>query len=226
MRKVAFCALLCALEARVGLGALAQSDAPRLRQLHHVAWTNRDGAPSQVGSLAQSADGFLWLGTRLGLYRFDGVHFERFDPPAGTSLPALAINMLLALPDTSLWIGYSYGGASVLAGGRLVNYGEREGLPRGTVTAFARDSDGTIWAATTTGLAYLINGRWQRVGAERGFPGGLTADLLADPRGPLWASEISASMCSRAVLADSLGGRRRSMPERGAGVCRGKPRTG
>jgi signal transduction histidine kinase len=191
MRKVALCALLCALEASVSLGALAQSDAPRLRQLHHVAWTNRDGAPSQVGSLAQSADGFLWLGTRLGLYRFDGVHFERFDAPAGTSLPGLAINMLLALPDTSLWIGYAFGGASVLAGGRLVNYGERDGLPRGTVTAFARDSDGTMWAATTTGLACLINGRWQRVGAERGFPGGLTADLLVDRRGTLWVSEIS-----------------------------------
>ena len=190
VRSALLFALLSGLVARAGCPAQAQGSGPTLRQLHHRAWSIRDGAPSGVASIVQSSDGFLWIGSRTGLYRFDGMRFEHFDPPSGTSMPSL-VNMLLALPDGSLWIGYAFGGASVLAGGRLVNYTERDGLPRGTVTAFARDSDGTVWAATTTGLARLVRGRWQRVGAELGFPGGLTADLLVDRRGTLWASEIS-----------------------------------
>jgi ligand-binding sensor domain-containing protein len=171
--------------------APAQPPGPTLAQLAHTAWRLRDGAPATIQALAQSADGYLWVGAATGLYRFDGVRFERFEPPGGQVLPSLSVNALLALPDGALWIGYGDGGASLLAGGRLAHYGEREGMPRGTVTAFARDSAGTLWAATTRGLAHLAGDDWQQVGAERGYPGGMTADLLVDRRGTLWAAALA-----------------------------------
>src|SRR5690349_1065896 len=58
----------------------AQQQGPSLAQLDHKAWTIRDGAPPNVTALAQSADGVLWVGTLSGLYRFDGVRFEEFEP--------------------------------------------------------------------------------------------------------------------------------------------------
>jgi signal transduction histidine kinase/ligand-binding sensor domain-containing protein len=169
------------------VGALDRSPGPTLGELDHAVWTIRNGAPSGIRALAQSADGVLWIGTTTGLYQFDGIRFEPFEPPASQPLPALAVGQLLALPDNTLWIGYTAGGVSVLSHGRLVSYGQRDGLPEGGVTALARDSAGSIWAATTTGLARLAGGRWQRIGPESGYPGGMTADLLVDRRGTLWA---------------------------------------
>ena len=165
----------------------AQAPGQTLAQLAHRAWTAEDGAPGMIGSLAQTTDGFLWLATTTGLFRFDGVRFERYEPPAGQALPANGVSTLLALPDGPLWIGYGLGGVSVLAGGRLVSYGEGDGLPAGTVTAFARDSAGTMWAATTRGLARLVGDRWQPAGLADGYPGGFTTELTVDRRGTLWA---------------------------------------
>jgi ligand-binding sensor domain-containing protein len=167
-------ALIGASVALLGAAARAQAPAQRpeatLAQLAHRAWTARDGAPGAVNALAQTPDGYLWLGTGAGLYRFDGVRFEPFVPPAGRATPSRVIGVLRALPDGTLWIGYSSGGASVLAGGRLVSYGAAEGLPPSTVNALARDSTGTMWAATMDGVARLAGGRRQRVGPEHGSP--------------------------------------------------------
>ena len=91
-------ALLCAFIAAAAPATLAQRPAPRIGELDHTAWTIRDGAPSGVTALAQSADGTLWIGTTTGLYQFDGVRFEPFEPPAGVTLPSLGVNALLALP--------------------------------------------------------------------------------------------------------------------------------
>ena len=164
-----------------------RAQVPALEQLAHRAWTAEDGAPAMIGSLAQTADGFLWLATTTGLFRFDGVRFEHYEPPAGQAMPATGVSVLLALPAGPLWIGYGLGGVSVLAEGRLVSYGEGDGLPAGTVNAFARDSAGTMWAATTRGLARLVGNRWQAVGLADGYPGGYTHELTVDRRGTLWA---------------------------------------
>src|SRR3989442_10555448 len=161
----------------------AQQPGPTLAQLDHKAWTIRAGAPPNVVALAQSADGVLWIGTQSGFYRFDGVGFEEFEPPAGRSLPSRFITGLLAVPDGSMWIGYVRSGASLIAADSLVNFGQNEGLPPGSITAFARDSGGAIWAATTTGLARFDGTRWRTLGTESGYPGGMTADLLVDRRG-------------------------------------------
>lgn len=185
--RIVLAGVLC-----VGLATRVRGQASTLalRQLHHTAWTVRDGAPGDVAALAQSADGFLWLGTTTGLYRFDGVRFERYEP-RGQALPSANISTLLALPDNSLWIGYRFGGASLLAGDHLVNYGEDAGCPPGTAAGLVRDSTGVIWIATSGGLARLVDGRWRPVGAEREFPKGSTSSLLVDRRGSLWAAAAS-----------------------------------
>ena len=59
----------------------------------------KDGAPSVVAALAQSADGYFWLGSSVGLYRFDGVVFEHHQPQSGVPFPAENVIALLALPN-------------------------------------------------------------------------------------------------------------------------------
>lgn len=98
--------------------------------------------------MAQTSDGFLWLATSGGLFRFDGVEFERFAGTEDVPLPSQGIYTLYATADGDLWIGHHFGGASQLHNGRLVNYGREQGLPPGSVTAFAKTPDGTIWAGS------------------------------------------------------------------------------
>jgi ligand-binding sensor domain-containing protein len=181
-------ALTCVLITSAAVPTLrGQRPGPAVGELDHAVWTTRDGAPSRVTTLAQSADGMLWIGTTTGLYQFDGVRFERFELPASQPLPSQSINALFPLPDSTLWIGYRLGLAIALKHGHVESYSQRDGLPDGPIIAFARDSTGDIWLATSRGLARLHERRWQRIGPESGYPGGMTPDLLVDRRGTLWA---------------------------------------
>ncbi len=85
-------------------------------------------------AIAQTADGFIWLGTTGGLLRFDGSVLERYKPEEG-SFRGTLISALLATPDGGLWIGYLNGGASFLRSGRVTIMPRRKVcLPAGSGT--------------------------------------------------------------------------------------------
>jgi ligand-binding sensor domain-containing protein/signal transduction histidine kinase len=159
----------------------------QIAQFHHTAWTVKEGAPGQVTALAQTIDGYLWLATQVGLFRFDGVQFERYDPPGAQAFPATSISTLYATADGGLWIGFRYGAVSFLHDdGRLTHYGEAQGLPTSTVFRFAHGPDGRLWAATFSGLVYLHEGRWYRAEREWRVPGSQARSLFTDRDGTLW----------------------------------------
>ena len=77
-----------------------------INQYAHTAWKIRDGFfKGAISSIAQTPDGYLWLGTEFGLLRFDGVRSVPWQPPAGEHLPSSYIRSLLAARDGRLWIG-------------------------------------------------------------------------------------------------------------------------
>src|SRR3984957_125200 len=118
----------------------------QINQYGHRSWKIEDGylgAPPQ--SIAQDRDGYIWLGTYYGLYRFDGVRFVRWTPPAGMHLPSSRITSLLADRDGSLWMG-TEGGLAHWNGGHLDNYLEGEGWIHG----FEQDRDGAVWFSVRT----------------------------------------------------------------------------
>jgi ligand-binding sensor domain-containing protein len=180
------------------LGALLCGAAPAQRhdrtifQFQHTGWTVKEGAPSPVIDLAQTPDGYLWIATPQGLYRFDGIDFELYQPSSGQRFRSDYINSLRATPDGGLWIGLNYGGADFLKDGRITSYGESEGLPPGSVNAFALDMDGTVWAATNGGLARFDGSGWQRIGLDRGYSGKLAEALFVDREGTLWVASEDA----------------------------------
>lgn len=158
----------------------------KLTDLYHTGWTFKDGAPSEIYALAQTTDGFLWLGTTTGLFRFDGIRFELYVPPSGQAFPPRSIASLFAAPDGGLWVGYRYGGVSFIQNGAVTDYGTAAGLPSRTVLAFARDKSGAIWAAVEKGgLARFQGSHWKMVGADWGFSG--EADtVFVDHAGTVW----------------------------------------
>lgn len=154
--------------------------------MHHTSWTSREGAPQMMLTMTQTRDGWLWFGGSNGLFRFDGVRFERYAHP-DQQLPAVAVGILNAFDDGSLWIGYRYGGVSVLSQGRLRNYSQRDGLPASTgVWGLERDASGRMWAATSRGMFYLEGERWRFAGEDFALPLALFKTLMLDRQGNLW----------------------------------------
>jgi signal transduction histidine kinase/ligand-binding sensor domain-containing protein len=166
--------------------ATAQADNPA--GFRRNVWTIESGAPADIWALAQGKDGYLWMGTGNGLYRFDGVRFERFEPPAGEQFRSNDITALTMLPDDSLWIGFYYGGASVMRGGHVRHYAPGNSFPNGTVLTFAQTADGTVWAATDGGLARFDGQRWHTVGADWNYPPGRADWLIVSDDGTLWVT--------------------------------------
>src|SRR5262249_25538327 len=93
--------------------ALALDPALDVSQYAHTSWKVRDGfTKGTIYAIAQTPDGYLWLGTEFGLVRFDGVRAAPWQPPAGQRLPSTDISRLLVARDGTLWIGTVKGLAS------------------------------------------------------------------------------------------------------------------
>src|ERR1700684_4613285 len=155
-----------------------------INQYAHNAWTIRDGFfKSVIYSIAQTPDGYLWLGTEFGLLRFDGVKVVPWQPPPDQPLLSSNIRSLLASRDGTLWIGTSDGLAS-WKHGRLTRYSEQD------VHALLEDREGTIWVGswgTPTGrLCAIRSGNTQCYGEDGSFGRGVFT-LYEDSKGDLWA---------------------------------------
>lgn len=176
---LAWCALCCYSVARAQTAPL-----PAIN-LHHTSWTARDGAPGLSPSITQTADGWLWLASPTGLYRFDGMQFEQFTPANGPLL-SHNISVVSAFADGALWIGYRSGGVGRLQDGRIRNYGQREGLPNRAVWGVEQDGNGRIWAATVLGMYRLDHERWLAAEPSWQLPAEPYKTLMRDRQGVLW----------------------------------------
>jgi len=122
--------------------ACPASFAQQLTQYSHRAWRLQEGVLDAAPlSIAQTTDGFLWIGTLNGLARFDGVHFESWNDRIQELHTCCALS-LLGSSDGSLWIGTSVGLVR-LRDGKLVAITDHDGR----YNAMIEDKQGSIWAA-------------------------------------------------------------------------------
>lgn len=177
--------LLCVLTCRT---VSAQMRERTIKQFVHTAWGEKEGAPGGILALAQTQDGYLWLGTDSGLYRFDGVNFEHYKPQSGATFPVGPVYSLLSLPNGALWIGFDDGKISLLRNGTTINYTTLEGVPRGRILGLEQDREGTLWAATSSGLGRLVGSSWKKVERDWNFLGKAARAVFLDRQGTLWVA--------------------------------------
>ena len=162
----------------------------KISQYGHNMWRIQDGhLPAPPDAIAQTADGYLWVGTPAGLVRFDGVRFVPWASPKGEKLPSDQILSLLGASDGSLWIGTTKGLAR-WKDGILTWYKD---LPTG-IWDIAEDHDGDIWIVrwdTDDGrgpLCRIRNSDQRCFGRNDGIPLANSTGLAIDNSGNFWIS--------------------------------------
>ena len=145
-------------------------------QYAHTAWTVADGfTKGAIYSIAQTPDGYLWLGTEFGLLRFDGVRTTPW--PSDRVLRPARSERLLTGRDGTLWIGTSKGLAS-WKDGKLTAYAE---LAEHLVIRTIEDRDGAVWVLATTPptgkLCAIRNGGVRAGEKTAGLAHGVTDDV-------------------------------------------------
>lgn len=153
-------------------------------------------ADSVVSALAVDRTGFLWVGTAVGLVRYDGHEFKRFAAAvrAGEMQRNLFVRSLLVARDGRLWIGSDRSGLAVLdpvsEQWTFHEPMDAQGRPAGTVRTLVEDAEGGIWAGTIGGGLHRLDprdGSWRRFGTADGLPDARVPVLMLDADGSLWA---------------------------------------
>ena len=165
--------------------ALALDPSLDISQYAHTAWKVREGfTKGTIFAMAQTPDGYLWLGTEFGLVRFDGVQAVPWKPPDGEQLPSTWINAVLVSHDGTLWTGTEKGLAS-WKDGKLTGYPEVAGQ---VVTSLLQAAEGTLWFGVRNPgrLCAVRVAKTQCYGS--GSFGGSVKALYQDHKGNLWAS--------------------------------------
>lgn len=169
------------------LPAYALDPAVRLADYHHSTWTAKDGAPNEVVAMAQTRDGWLWLASIGGIYRFDGVRFEHISMPSNKDASRRRIRNMVAQPNGDLWLLYVGGNISIRhPDGSMEEYLPEPGR-RNFANSISFDSDGSAWVGGTTGLLHFKDGKWTKPAPNsNGLPGGEIMNLLIDQHQQFW----------------------------------------
>ncbi len=143
-----------------------------------------NGTPNAI---AQTGDGYIWIGTQGGLVRFDGVRFVPWIAPNGRQLPSTSVSSLLSARDGSLWIGTA-GGLSHWRNQDLTNYLTGQGY----ISSIVEDRNGTVWITRTQfndalgPLCQVIETGTRCYGKAAGIPFSDGDPLIEDNSGNLW----------------------------------------
>jgi signal transduction histidine kinase/ligand-binding sensor domain-containing protein len=185
VKRSGLLAFLCLAAVRLPVGAqeaLPKEEAPYVFR----AWKTEDGLPNNsVTAIAQTPDGYLWLGTYNGLARFDGVNCHALGLRDG--LRSLQISALLLDSRRTLWIGTVGGGLSRLERGAITTLTSSNGLASDSVNSLLEAKDGVIWIGTPSGLSQWKDGALVAHPAPE-LAGENIGPLASDHSGAVWVA--------------------------------------
>ena len=200
--------------------AKATDGTPFERYAHRIFDQDVGLPETLVAAMGRTPDGYLWLGTRRGLVRFDGVKFRLFSSDDTPAFRADWINTLFTDRDGRLWIG-TLSGLTVLENGRFRQPALPPDLATRSITAIYQDRAGALWLATDGGVVTLRDGNVRRVGgrdvvatafgedgAGRLWVGTTDRLLVLRKHGlePMPADSAAVSMPVSQMVADGKGG--------------------
>ncbi|MBC7655970.1 MAG: response regulator [Frankiaceae bacterium] len=183
-----------------------------------------DGLPSSsTTALALDRDGYLWISTRDGLARYDGVGYKIYQhiPGDAAALPGNFVQTVFVDAANRVWVSVEGQGLSVMdtqrRGFRHFNQATRPLLLSNDIWAITATRDGCLWFGTFGGGLYRMDGKERltrfmpKAGDARSLPAENVLALAVDAGGTLWAGTTSGlarwtGKDFEAVAADQLSG--------------------
>jgi signal transduction histidine kinase len=179
-------ALALSLIVGVSVSAVASPADGILSGYSFTSWNDGAGRPlGSVYAIAQTDDGYLWIGADAGLLRFDGWRFFLWDSLSDTPVRG-SVKTLTVAKGGGLWVG-SADPASVgrIHDGKLQRYDAGlDGLEG--VTAVVEDGSGNVWAIVDWDLYHWDENRWHRVTLPWKSRVGQVRHVFVSRTGTLW----------------------------------------
>ncbi|HYE74013.1 MAG TPA: two-component regulator propeller domain-containing protein, partial [Blastocatellia bacterium] len=148
-----------------------QTNLPDAFAYSRRVWRSTDGLPEDFAqSIAQTHDGYLWIGTSGGLVRFDGTSFVVFNRENEPAFLDDSVYSLFVSHDNALWIGTEGGGLIRYQKGSFKTFGAADGITNGFVRVIFEDKAHRIWVGTDSGLFRMQNESFIRVDDQNGIP--------------------------------------------------------
>jgi ligand-binding sensor domain-containing protein/AraC-like DNA-binding protein len=150
-------------------------------------WVVIQGLPdASINAISQTPEGYLWIGTRKGLFRYNGTVFKRCNPLNDTTPTDLYINALYTDSRGNLWIG-SYYGLIKYKNGEYEQFTKKDGLSSNQITTIVEDRHGHLWLGTSGGyLNYFCNGQFTAFDQTHGLDGKSISSIFESVNGNLW----------------------------------------
>ncbi|EEF63194.1 sensor histidine kinase [Pedosphaera parvula] len=150
-------------------------------------WETENGLPqNSITSIAQTQDGYLWLGTYNGLVRFDGVRFTVFDTSNTPGLIGRRITSLYEDAQKALWIGHETGDLTKYHNGIFSHIPLGTNWPGGPITGIEADKHGDLWLLSDASwLLCLKDNKGFRCG-QGNEPGETLPSFAREKDGTLW----------------------------------------
>ncbi len=146
-------------------------------------WQSEQGLPhDSVQALVQTRDGYIWIGTRRGVERFDGMRFVGLEMRGGVREN---ISSLCEDRNGNLWIGTAHGVARY-KDGKVWRYGIADGIPDDDVRMLYVDNEGAVWIGRAGGLTRFQDGVFRNFTNKDGLPSNVVRSVCDDGLGSLW----------------------------------------
>lgn len=180
--------MACLLVLSAGRPVRGLEPGTKLTQYAHRSWRLGDaGLLGTPQGITQTRDGYIWVSTSNGLFRFDGVRFVKWEPRPGESLPSNSLWHLFGARNGSLYIGTDHGLARITAD-HIYNY---PGSPRWP-GPFLEDARGAVWMGVTgahsapSPICEIGDRELACLGGREGFPCGRGLSNAITPDGYIW----------------------------------------
>ena len=154
-----------------------------INQYGHKVWLKQNGLPANAVNVGlQGRDGYLWLGSSAGLFRFDGVSFTTVNTNPKDSKVIETISTLCLSRDSSLWVGTTFSNLRRIKNEKIFRYSGANGLLSREIQALLESRSGHIWVGTSYGLYLYMGEKFSSIPINPGYITALTEDSL----GRIW----------------------------------------
>jgi len=152
---------------------------------------DKEKRDAKISKIFQDKKGYLWLGTNIGICRYDGISFNYLEKDS---------NQVTAIAESSrgmLWMGHVNGLIEYIENDSLKKFLPQEGLPQIKITDLLFDQQNRLWFATYgEGIYCFDNNVLYNINHDDGLSDDNVYDLLLND-GKLWAAtDMGISICT------------------------------